>query len=188
MSHFMEADRSLGRLPSSCGSRRSATMIVGKRVSSTCGMNFPQDLVQRSSTRLLRLARHEPGDTEVYCIDCYLPRRGLVGPVFAFWVWVKNRHLGQWNQGSLNLRSNSWWIEFDPYPFEMLERGQLIWHMKPGMTRYSRLQRVIQGRTPTYGTTPTESQSKHGTKMVYTEPCKELRRRPQVFTFGIVLY
>ena len=32
-----------------------------------------------------------------------------------------------------------------------------------------------------------ESQSKRGTKMVYPEPCKELRRRPQLFVVGIIL-
>ena len=33
-----------------------------------------------------------------------------------------------------------------------------------------------------------ESQSKPGIKMVYPEPCKEVRRRPQLFLVGIVPY
>ena len=33
-----------------------------------------------------------------------------------------------------------------------------------------------------------ESQSKPGTQMVDPEPCKELRRRPQLYVAGIVPY
>ena len=40
--------------------------------------------------------------------------------VASSWLWVKNWcprwHPGKWNQGRFNLRSNSLWINFDPYP------------------------------------------------------------------------
>ena len=35
------------------------------------------------------------------------------------WLWVKNRYpkwLGTWRHGRFNLRSISWWFNFDPYP------------------------------------------------------------------------
>ena len=38
------------------------------------------------------------------------------------------------------------------------------------------------------GVPPNESQSKPGTKMAHPEPCKELRRRPQLLMVGIVPY
>ena len=41
---------------------------------------------------------------------------------------------------------------------------------------------------PFCATKPVESQSKPGTMVVIPEPCKELRRRPQLFMAGIVPY
>ena len=45
-----------------------------------------------------------------------------------------------------------------------------------------------QGSAANRSIKPGESQSNPGTKMVYPEPCKELRRRPQLFLAGIVPY
>ena len=44
------------------------------------------------------------------------------------------------------------------------------------------------GHVPVSSVGSVESQSKPGIKMVYPEPCKELRRRPQLFMAGIVPY
>ena len=43
-------------------------------------------------------------------------------------------------------------------------------------------------RVPYRERCPVESQSKPGIKMVYPEPCKELRRRPQLFLAGTAPY
>ena len=47
---------------------------------------------------------------------------------------------------------------------------------------------VSQPHMPQTMASHIESQSKPGVKMVFPEPCKALRRRPQLFMAGIVPY
>ena len=176
-----------------------------------------------------------------------VPRYSWCLRLRVIWLWVKNRHPKwnpvKWNQGLKNLRSNSWWFNFDPrpqlvdYPRRQtwatldLTKGTLWW--VPGRTRRavggvpswmpislspvgkphfwaslacqsssmrclhpsqgsskkgSRLKQSTQSTQGDGQIDTHESQSKPGTKMVDPEPCKELRRRPQLFIAGIVPY